>query len=116
MLAQKSKVDGIRLHINLANDEITRAEVGKTKCEKDHQKFNSMIESNTESLTQVEGMVAEIDEQLREVQATLEKIRTKVEQAQVATDHAKEDLDDLKSELDDQMKVIQKFRAKEVSA
>lgn len=114
MLAQKSKVDGIRLHINVANDEITRAEVAKAKCEKDRQKLDSLIDSNTESLSQVDDAIAGIDEQLSECQTTLNTIRTKVEQAQVATDHAKEDLDDLKAELDEQMKIIQKFRAREV--
>jgi structural maintenance of chromosome 4 len=114
MLAQKSKVDGIRLHINLANDEITRAEVGKAKCEKDQQKLEAAIEANTETLAQVDEMLVGIDEHLNECQTTLNNIRTKVEQAQGATEHAKEDLDDLKGELDEQMKVIQKFRAKEV--
>jgi structural maintenance of chromosome 4 len=115
MLAQKSKVDGIRLRINLSNDEITRAEVGKAKCDKDRQKYKSALETNTEALAELEASLAGIDEQLAECQETLNNIRSKVEEAQIATDHAKEDLEDLKSELDEQMKVIQKFRAKEVS-
>jgi structural maintenance of chromosome 4 len=115
MLAQKSKVDGIRLHINLANDEITRAEVGKAKCEKDQQKFETSVSTDEASLAQIDELLVGIDAQLSECQETLSNIRTKVDQAQVATEHAKEDLEDLKNELDEQMKVLQKFRAKEVS-
>jgi len=44
-LTQKSKVDGIRLHINLANDEITKAEVAKAKAEKDSVKYDATIEN-----------------------------------------------------------------------
>jgi structural maintenance of chromosome 4 len=35
LLEQKSKVDGLKLHINLTNDEITKAEVMKAKAERD---------------------------------------------------------------------------------
>jgi structural maintenance of chromosome 4 len=114
LLAQKSKVDGIKLHINLANDEITRAEVAKAKAEKDVQKLATSIASHRAGLEEVDRTTAELEEQLEEVIVTVAEIRSKMEQAQAATENAKDDLDDIKSELDEQAKIIQKFRAKEV--
>ena len=46
LLTQKSKVDGIKLHINLANDEITKAEVAKAKAEKHSAKLDASINTN----------------------------------------------------------------------
>ena len=51
LLTQRSKGDGIELHINLAMDEITKAEVNKAKAEKDSVKFSGAVETNQASLT-----------------------------------------------------------------
>src|ERR1700722_8427183 len=69
LLTQKSKVDGFRLHINVANDEITKAEVAKAKAEKDTVKFEHTIhtiQSNATGLQEVEAEVANLDSQLEE--------------------------------------------------
>ncbi|KAI9453551.1 RecF/RecN/SMC N terminal domain-containing protein [Lactarius psammicola] len=91
LLAQKSKVDGLKLHINLANEEITKAEVAMAKAEKD---------SLSESLQEVKDYVADI--------------RAKVEAAQAEVENSKDDLENLKAELDEKTEEIQAFRAKEV--
>ncbi|KAI6154283.1 hypothetical protein BKA82DRAFT_4099537 [Pisolithus tinctorius] len=80
LLKQKSTVDGIKLHINLANDEITKAEVAKAKAEKDVNKLASTIKSNTDACTR--------------------KLKSKVEAAQTAAEHSKDDLEDLKTQLE----------------
>ena len=43
LLAQKSKVDGIKTHINIAMDELTKAEVAKAKAEKDLVRYTKNI-------------------------------------------------------------------------
>lgn len=113
-MTQKSKVDGIRLHINLANDEITKAEVAKAKAEKDTTKFDSTIETNRASLDEVEGELGDLTSQLEECVQYVTELRSQVEAAQAAAEHSKDDLESLKSELDTKTEEIQAFRQKEV--
>ncbi|KAF9230140.1 SMCs flexible hinge [Melanogaster broomeanus] len=46
LLRQWSTIEGIKLHINLANDEITKAEMAKAKAGKDVIKHDSAIAMN----------------------------------------------------------------------
>lgn len=115
LLTQKSKVDGIRLHINLANDEITKAEVAKAKAEKDLTKLSASIATNSAALAEVETELSELNEQLDEVLAYVAELKVKVEAAQAAADNSKDDLEALKEELDTKSEEIQAFRKKEVS-
>ncbi|KAH9837376.1 RecF/RecN/SMC [Rhodofomes roseus] len=114
LLSQKSKVDGIRLHINLANDEITKAEVAKAKGEKDSAKLESTIESNRASLDEVNAELEELNSQIEEIAAYVEQLRSKVEAAQAAVENSKDDLENLKGELDTKTEEIQAFRKKEI--
>jgi structural maintenance of chromosome 4 len=115
LLTQKSKVDGIRLHINLANDEITKAEVAKAKAQKDSLKLDGAIETNTTVLQEVESELDELNGQLGELNQYVTELRIKVEAAQSAAENSKDDLENLKTELDQKTEVIQAFRQKEVS-
>lgn len=115
LLSQKSKVDGIRLHINLANDEITKAEVAKAKAEKDSIKLETTVESNTRALKEVEAELAELTEQIQEIADYVRELQEKVEAAQSAAENSKDDLETRKNELDAKEEEIQKFRQKEVS-
>ncbi|KAJ7703280.1 RecF/RecN/SMC [Mycena rosella] len=92
LLTQKSKVDGIRLHINLANDEITKAEVAKAKADKDLAKLVLSIKANS---------------------AALEEHQANVEEAKAAADNSKDDLQALKTSLDEKEEEIQAFKQKE---
>ena len=114
LLTQKSKVDGIRLHINLANDEITKAEVAKAKAEKDSVKFDGAIQNNTALWQEVETELEDLNGQIQECGQYVKELRTKVEAAQTAAEHSKDDLDNLKAELDAKTEEIQAFRQKEV--
>lgn len=114
LLAQKSKVDGVKLHMNLANEEMTKAEVALAKAEKDTAKFMNAIDTNTLALEDVEQDVAKLDQQLQECNDTLDDIRSKVGAAQAAAENAKDDLEGLKADLDEKLVGIQEFRKKEV--
>ena len=81
-LAQKSKVDGIRLHLNLANDEITKAEVAKNKAEKDLAKLEKSLRSNNESLELVQGELDDLELSLDECQEYLGSLKKQVQRAQ----------------------------------
>ena len=114
LLSQKSKVDGIRLHINLANDEITKAEVAKAKAEKDASKLHHTIETNSANLEEVQGELEDLNEQLEECTQYVNEIRSKVEAAQMAAENSKDDLESLKAELDEKSEQIAGFKKKEV--
>jgi structural maintenance of chromosome 4 len=114
LLTQKSKVDGFKLHINLANDEITKAEVAKTKAENDVRKLEKLITGNTESLDEVKQDMQSLEEELEDCVQYLEELRSKVADAQTAAENSKDDLENLKAELHEKTEHIQAFRAKEV--
>ena len=114
LLAQKSKVDGLRLHISLASDEITKAEVAKAKAEKDSVKLESTIAGHQQGLMDAEAELEKLDESLQEVKEYVADIRAKVEAAQAEVENSKDDLESLKVELDEKTEEIQAFRAKEV--
>ncbi|KAF8274355.1 RecF/RecN/SMC [Lactarius quietus] len=114
LLAQKSKVDGLKLHINIANEEITKAEVAMAKAEKDSIKFKGSIGTNRRSLEDVEAELEKLSESLQEVKDYVADIRAKVEAAQAEVENSKDDLENLKTELDEKTEEIQAFRKKEV--
>ncbi|ETW86671.1 hypothetical protein HETIRDRAFT_58645 [Heterobasidion irregulare TC 32-1] len=114
MLGQKSKVDGIKLHINLANDEITKAEVAKAKAEKDSSKLKLAVEAHETNLQEVEAELEDLHQQLKEVTDYVAKVQQSVEEAQAAAENSKDDLDNLKAELDEKNQEIQGFRKKQM--
>jgi structural maintenance of chromosome 4 len=114
LLTQKSKVEGIRLHINLTNDEITKAEVALQKATKDAAKLETSIENNSNTFAEVEKELAELVEAISGVEIYLAELREKVESAQAAAENSKEDLESLKAELDEQEVLIAEFRSREV--
>jgi structural maintenance of chromosome 4 len=106
LLTQKSKVGGVRLHINLANDEIAKVEaaIPKAKAEKDSVKYDVTIET-----------LGELTGQLEEYAQYVTELRSQVEAAQAIAEHSKDDLEGLKSELGTKTEEIQAFRQKEVN-
>ena len=114
LLTQKSKVDGIKLHINLANDEITKAEVAKAKAEKDSAKFDTSIDANKTALEEVETELENLSNQLGDLTGFVTELRGQVEKAQAAAENSREDLESLKTELDEKDQQIEAFRQKEV--
>ncbi|KDQ62973.1 hypothetical protein JAAARDRAFT_362087 [Jaapia argillacea MUCL 33604] len=114
LLSQKSKVDGIKVHINIANDEITKAEVAKAKAEKDVAKLNVAIETNSKSLEDSQTELQALEKQLEECTEYVDELRENVEAAKSAADNSKEDLDNLKAELDAKTEEIQAFRQREM--
>ncbi|KAF9472577.1 hypothetical protein BDN70DRAFT_886856 [Pholiota conissans] len=113
LLTQKSKVDGIRLHINLTNDEITKAELAKGKAQKDSVKLESNLVTNQEALEAVESELLELVKNIDELERYVSDLKEEVENAQTAADSSKEELDKLKKDLDEQEEHIAEFRKQE---
>ncbi|KAF9237097.1 RecF/RecN/SMC [Melanogaster broomeanus] len=114
LLKQRSTVEGIKLHINLANDEITKAEVAKAKAEKDVIKHDSAIAANATSVEEVNQELEQLETQLEEVHQYLEELKEQVDAAQAAAENSKDDLDALKTKLEAKREEIQAFREKEM--
>ena len=113
LLTQKSKVDGIRLHINIANDEITKAEVAKSKAEKDSAKFATAIENSEAQRREVEAELEGLNDQIKECAQYIQELQANVDAAQAAAEHQRDDLQTLKTELDAKSDEVRAFRKKE---
>lgn len=106
-------MDGIRLHINLANEEITKAEVAKAKAERDSKKLATSLESNTASLEEISEDLETLESSLEEVNQYVQKLQSTVRDAQAAEENQKDALETLKTQLDEKTDEIQAFRKKE---
>ncbi|KAJ6593824.1 RecF/RecN/SMC [Mycena capillaripes] len=114
LLTQKSKVDGIRLHINLANDEITKAEVAKAKADKDLVKLAKAIKANSQSMEEVDAELEELNGQIDELAEFIAGHQANVQEAKAAAENSKDDLEALKASLDKKEEEIQAFKQKEM--
>lgn len=114
LLKQKSTVEGISLHIQLANDEITKAEVAKAKAEKDAAKYTTSIATLEASLAEARRDVEKLTQDIDECVEYINEIKEQVALAQDAAESAREELDSLKADLDEKSDKIQEFRQLEV--
>ena len=114
LLTQKSKVDGLKLHINLANDEITKAEVAKAKAEKDVVKLAKSIQTNKDALSEAEADLGELDLEMTQCALGVKEFKEKVEDAKTKEENSKTTLDKVKDELDDVSEKIRGFKKEEV--
>ncbi len=60
LLAQKSKVDGIKVYINIATEEITKCEVNIATAEKDLKRLGDAIATKSSELAKVDEEVAKL--------------------------------------------------------
>ncbi|KAK0209223.1 RecF/RecN/SMC N terminal domain-containing protein [Desarmillaria ectypa] len=113
LLAQRSKVDGIKLHLGLANDEITKAEVAKKKAQNDVARLTASLDTNLVSQKEVEEELEKLEAELEEVRAYVANLSAKVAKAKEAEDTMAEDLQKLKEELDETLELVQGFIQRE---
>ncbi|KAJ3715083.1 RecF/RecN/SMC N terminal domain-containing protein [Lentinula raphanica] len=114
LMAQKSKVEGLKNHIDLTNDLITNAEVTKTKAEKDVEKYQDTLENDTAALTDMEKELAELDGQLEELRGFVQDVKAKVEAAEAAEESKREALAERKAQLDEKTEAVEAFRQTEI--
>ena len=112
--AIQSKVTTTKGLLDLANETITKAEVGMAKAERDMEKCTKNIESNTAKLEETEGELEVVIADLEACTADLNVLRSKVEEARDATTDVQEALSESKAELDSKSESINAFRALEV--
>lgn len=98
-----------------ANDQLTKAEVGRNKAEKDLAKLTKSIESNTASLEEVEEDLAGLEKKIREKTSALQHIRKTVEEAKDVLEEKSGELAEAKEVLDEKVAYMNKFKAREVN-
>ncbi|KAG9027694.1 hypothetical protein FRB95_007465 [Tulasnella sp. JGI-2019a] len=113
--SQKVKVDGIKEMIDLANDQITKAEVGQAKCKKDADKLEKAIANAEAQLEELKAEVEELDNVLGACQEDMSGLREKVDLANEVAEKHTQELEEMKAELDEKSRQINHFRKKEVS-
>jgi structural maintenance of chromosome 4 len=98
----------------LANKEVTKAEVMKAAAEKNVVRYMSGVETNCAALEEVKKELEDLKDQLVEVTQYLDDLKEKLEAAQAAQESSKDDLDQLKQQLQEKQEEIDEFRKKEV--
>jgi structural maintenance of chromosome 4 len=111
---QKSIVDGLKERIDLLNDEISGAEVGKTKNTKlqaKHEKAKADAEKELDSLaTDLEKLETEVANQREGASGS----KQRAEAAQDDLSQKKDELADMKKDLDKQTAELNETRAIEI--
>lgn len=113
--AINSKVTTTRGLLDLANEAITRSEVGQAKAERDVEKLSKTIESDKAKLAEVDAELEIVEGDLVACTADLNVIKEKVQEAMDASTDVQDALAESKTELDEKLEGINGFRALEVS-
>lgn len=113
--AIQSKFTTTKGLLDLANEAITKAEVGHAKAQRDAEKMDKNIADNTSKMDEVAGELEVVDGDLQACTADLSVIREKVQEAQDASTDVQEALQQSKADLDEASTDINAFRKLEVS-
>jgi structural maintenance of chromosome 4 len=114
--AIQSKVTVTKGLLDMANESITKAEVGQAKAQRDIEKLNKALESNKVKIEEAEAEAEVVDGDLAACTADLNVLREKVQEAMDASTDVQEALAEAKAELDEKSGHINAFRALEVSS
>ncbi|KAK0504192.1 hypothetical protein EDD18DRAFT_1457261 [Armillaria luteobubalina] len=113
LLVQRSKVDGIKLHLSLANDEITKGEVAKKRAQNDITRLTASLDANLVMQKELQEELEKLDGELKEVREYVANLSTNVAKAKEAEETMAEDLQKLKEELDETLELVQGFIQRE---
>lgn len=113
--AIQSKVTTTKGLLDLANESITKAEVGQAKSQRDAEKFERNVEGNKVKMREVEAELEVVQSDLDGCSRDLAVLKEKVQEAVDASADVQEGLAESKKELDETMEGINAFRAIEVS-
>lgn len=112
--AMQSKVANTKGMIDLAGEKIVKAEVAQAKAQRDAEKLEKTIATNTAALEQLLGEYEVVEADLASCQADLEIITARVQEAQDGMEDVHETLAEAKKELDEKLTYINTFRTLQV--
>ncbi|KAK0477734.1 hypothetical protein EDD18DRAFT_1377973 [Armillaria luteobubalina] len=113
LLVQHSKVDSIKLHLGLTNDEITKGEVAKKRAQNDITRLTASLDANLVMQKELQEELEKLDGELKEVREYVANLSTNVAKAKEAEETMAEDLQKLKEELDETLELVQGFIQRE---
>lgn len=113
--AIQSKVTTTKGLLDLANESITKAEVGQAKSQRDAEKLERNIEGNKIKMQEVETELEVVQSDLDGCSRDLAVLKEKVQEAVDASTDVQEGLAESKKELDESSESVNAFRALEVS-
>ena len=114
--AIQSKVATTKDLLNLANESITKSEVGQAKAERDAEKLEKAVITNQVKMEEVHNQLEVVEGDLAACSADLALIREKVQEAMDASADVQDGLAASKAELDEKSADINAFRTLEVCA
>ena len=113
--AIQSKVSTTKGLLDLANESITKTEVGQAKAERDVEKLEKALAGNKANMEEVNAELQAVDGDLAACSADLTVIKEKVQEVMDASTDVQEALAASKAELDEKSTDINAFRALEVN-
>lgn len=112
--ALQSKVTNTRSLIEMAGDNMTKAEVAKAKAERDSTSLEKTVAENQVKSKELEAEMDIVASDCKACTTDLQTIKSKVEEAQNALEFAQETLTEAKAELEEKTGSINAFRALEL--
>lgn len=113
--AIQSKVSTTKGLLDLANESITKAEVGQAKAARDVEKLENSIASSKTTLEEVVEELELVESNLEGCTADLNKVIDSIQQVNDSSDDINEDFEQSKQQLEEKQAGINAFRALEVS-
>lgn len=112
--AIQSKVSTTKGLLDLANESITKAEVGQAKAARDVEKLENSIASSKTTLEEVVEELELVESNLEGCTADLNKVIDSIQQVNDSSDDINEDFEQSKQQLEEKQAGINAFRALEV--
>lgn len=112
--AIQSKVTNTKNQIDMANEAITKAEVGQAKNERDAEKMEKSIAGNTEKLEELGAELQAVEEDLKASTSDRQLIEENVKDAVDAMETVHDTLSEAKAEWEEASTSINAFRALEM--
>ncbi|SCZ99488.1 BZ3500_MvSof-1268-A1-R1_Chr3-1g06035 [Microbotryum saponariae] len=111
---QQTKVQDLKSQIDLANERLTKAEVGKAKSEKDAAKLTKSIGANQKALEAAQQELEELMQQMQGGDEEVSAVRDAVAKAQAVLESKTDELAEMKRTLDAQIEIMTQFRKREM--
>ncbi|WVO23287.1 uncharacterized protein IAS62_004637 [Cryptococcus decagattii] len=112
--AIQSKVSTTKGLLDLANESITKAEVGQAKAARDVEKLENSIANNKNTLEEVVEELELVESNLEGCSADLNKVIDSIQQVNDSSDDINEDFEQSKQQLEEKQAGINAFRALEM--
>lgn len=114
LLMQRSKVDSIKQYIDIATQEVTKAEVGLDKANKDVDRLSTSTGGHDKAIAEADAEVQDLFKSLRKARALVAEFDEKLRDASTELEERQEELHRVKEELDEKSDALRSFRQREV--